>query len=109
MLILFLNTGQRGVNDMPLINIDKDAALEIYREVVKEHLEEEGLIGSIWKMERMQREVSHGTKWIKEHIIAHPYVQRNELCFYDGKEWCFHAKRIIEFIDVYFPELKKIG
>ncbi|EUJ51558.1 DUF771 domain-containing protein [Paenilisteria rocourtiae] len=91
---------------MSLIEINKNEVRKILKEILKEILEEEGLIGLIWKMERMQLECGGQSKdWIVDHICHHPYVVRHELASKDGKSWIFKAKRMDEFIDMYFPEL----
>ncbi|MBC2285864.1 hypothetical protein HCB69_15925 [Listeria booriae] len=93
---------------MSLINVNEDAARELYKEAIKEYLEEQGHIGSLWKMERMILECGgFGSKWIVGHICKHPYVIRNKLAIKSGKEWIFKAQGIIEFLDLYFPDLGK--
>ncbi|KGL38502.1 hypothetical protein EP56_15155 [Listeriaceae bacterium FSL A5-0209] len=92
---------------MSLIEINKDEARKVLKELVQEILEAEGLIGSIWRMDRMRHECGGQSKdWIIDHICHHPYVVRHELAVKDGKNWIFKAKRMDEFIDMYFPELR---
>ncbi|MBC2368131.1 hypothetical protein HBP99_05760 [Listeria booriae] len=91
---------------MSLLQIDEKEAKKLYKETVRELLEEEGLIGSIWKMDRMLLEcVGYGERWVVDHICNHPYVIKHQIAVKFGGEWTFKAKRIVEFIDMYYPEL----
>ncbi|EAC8477254.1 DUF771 domain-containing protein [Listeria monocytogenes] len=99
---------------MSLFQIDEELARQTYKEVVRELLEEEGEIGSIWRMERMRQEVGgFSRQWVVEHVCHHPYVERNQLAINIGTEWIFKASGIKQFLDMYFPDLakkwKKVG
>lgn len=92
---------------MSLISINKEQAREEYKQVVRELLEEDGVIGSLWKMDRMRKECGGFSKqWVVEHICHHPYVERNALAINTGTEWVFKANAIKEFLDIYFNDLK---
>ncbi|WP_239255482.1 DUF771 domain-containing protein [Listeria ilorinensis] len=92
---------------MTFIKVDNEAARNELKAIIREIMEEEGIAGSLWKMERMQQECGGRSKqWIVEHVCNHPYVIRNELAFISGKEWTFKAKKMQQFLNDYFPELK---
>lgn len=91
---------------MALIEINENEARNILKKLAIEILEEEGIVGTLWKMDRMRQECGgQSVDWVVGHICHHPYVKRHELAVKDGKSWIFKAKQIVEFLDMYFPEL----
>lgn len=91
---------------MSLLQINEEEVRKQQKEIIRELLEEDGQIGSLWKMERMRIECGgKSAQWVREHVCYHPHVVRNQLAFNSGTDWVFKAKEIIKFLDMYFPDL----
>jgi phage pi2 protein 07 len=91
---------------MSLLQINEEEVRRQQKEIIRELLEEDGQIGSLWKMDRMRIECGgKSAQWVREHVCYHPHVVRNQLAFNSGTDWVFKAKEIIKFLDMYFPDL----
>ncbi|MBC1524467.1 DUF771 domain-containing protein [Listeria sp. SHR_NRA_18] len=91
---------------MSLIKFDEETVKQLIKEKTQEVLEEMGVVGLIWRMDRM-RVVCGGysERWVVDHICHHPYVVQHQLAISTSSGWMFKAKQMEEFIDLYFPEL----
>ncbi|EUJ59186.1 DUF771 domain-containing protein [Listeria fleischmannii] len=89
---------------MSFLFVNETKASQELKKIVRELLEEEGQIGSIWKMDRMRIECGGMSKqWIVAHICNHPYVIKNELAINTGTTWLFKAEKTKRFLEDFFP------